>query len=90
MDTHIVHIDLEPFLRDHVRTNVVHECLESGRRVGESEEHDRRFVEPQGSDKCCFPLVFFPKSDIIIPPTYVKLGKDGRVFHVVNKLWDKG
>ena len=29
MDTQIIHIDLEPLVRDHVNEDVVHKCLKS-------------------------------------------------------------
>ena len=43
VDVHVVHVDLKPFLSDHICAYVVHKCLEHGGCVGESKEHDSWF-----------------------------------------------
>jgi hypothetical protein len=40
VDSHVVHVDRQPFLGYLVGEDRIHHCLECGRRVGESEEHD--------------------------------------------------
>ena len=60
MNAHIVHIDFEPFLCNHVCANVIHERLESGGCVREAKEHNHRFVKSQGGNEGHFPLVLFP------------------------------
>ena len=89
MNTHIVHIDLKPFLGNHVCANVVHKCLEGGGHIGEAEEHDCWFVKPKGGDEGCFPLVLFSQLDVVISPLYIELGEEGGVLHVVNEFQDK-
>ena len=43
VDPHIIHVDFKPFLCDHVGTDMIHECLESGGCIAEAEEHDSWF-----------------------------------------------
>ena len=90
MDTHVIHVDLEPFFCNHVCTDVVHKRLEGGGWVGESKEHDCWFVKSQGGDERCLPLVLFSQSDVVVSPLYVKLGEEGRVLHVVDKFRNEG
>ena len=68
---------------------MVHERLEDGRCVGESEEHDHWFVESKGGNECRLPLVLFSQLDVVVFPSYVELGKEGRVLHVIDKFWDE-
>ena len=56
---------------------MVHECLECGGCITESEEHDGEFEESHGSDESSFPLIFFSNTDVVIPPANVKLGEQG-------------
>ena len=79
VDAHVIHVDFEPFFCDHVCTDVVHKHLKGGRCIGKSEEHDCWFVESKGGDECCFPLVFLPKPNVVIPTSDVELGEEGRV-----------
>ena len=84
VNAHVVHVNLKPLLCDHVHANMIHECLEHRGCVGEPKEHDRGFKQPQWGDECHFPLVFFPKPNVVIPPLDVELGKERRVLHIVN------
>ena len=77
MDAKVIHIDFQPFLFEHVSENMVHEHLECGGRITESEEHDSGFEESHGSDESGFPLVFFLNMDIIVSPMNIKLGEQG-------------
>ena len=54
---------------------MVHECLECGGCVTESEEHDGWFKEFHGGNEGSLPLVFFSDANVVIPPTDVKLGE---------------
>ena len=69
-------------------TDVVHERLESGGCIAEAEEHDGWFKYSQRGYEGGFPLVFLSEADVVVFPTYVKLGEDGGVFHVVDEFWD--
>ena len=44
VDAHVVHIDLKPFLSNHVCVYMVHEHLECRGCIGESKEHVSWFV----------------------------------------------
>ena len=56
---------------------MVHECLECGGCIAESEEHDGGFKESHESDESSFPLVFFLNTDVVVSPMNVKLGEQG-------------
>ena len=42
------------------------------------------FEQPKGGDECRFPLIFFPKLNVVIPPSDVELGEERRVLHIIN------
>ena len=69
---------------------MVHECLEGARGIAEAKEHDGQLKKTQGSDECCFPLIFLLDLDVVIPPSDVELGEVSRVFHIVDKFGDEG
>ena len=68
---------------------MVHECLECGRCIAESKEHNGGFEESHGSNEGSFPLVFFLNANVVVSPTNVKFGKQGRFFHVINEFRDE-
>ena len=86
----VVHIDLEPSFGDHIGENMIHEHLKSRRGIAEPKEHYSGFKEAEGSDECCFPLVFLPDANVVITPANVKLGKQCRVLHIIDQLRDEG
>ena len=75
MDTKVIHIDLQPFFSEHVSKDMVHECLQCGGCIIESEEHDGGFEEPHGSNEGSFPLVLLSNVDVVVPPMNVKFGE---------------
>ena len=75
MDPQVVHVNLEPSLGDHVGEDVIHECLKSWRGIAEAEEHHGGFVESKRGDERCFPLVFLPDTNVVIPPPDIELGE---------------
>ena len=77
MDTKIIHVDLQPFFSEHVSEDMVHECLECGGGVIESEEHDSGFEESHGSYEGSFPLVLLSNADVVVSPTNVEFGEQG-------------
>ena len=77
MNTKVIHVDLQPFLSEHVGEDMVHERLECGGCITESKEHDSGFEEPHGSYEGSFPLVFLSNADVIVPPTNVEFGEQG-------------
>ena len=88
-DAKIIHINLEPSFGDHVSKDVVHEGLKCRWCIAEAKEHDNGFKESKGGDECRFPLIGFPDINVVVPPTDVKLGAKGGVFHVVNEFRDE-
>ena len=76
VDEEIIHVDNEPSFSNHITEGVVHETLEGGGGVGEAEEHHGGFEETFVGDEGCFPLVTVLDSHIVVPPSYVELGKD--------------
>ena len=70
----------EPSLSDHVPERVRHESLKGGWGVGHAKEHDSQFIKSLVRDEGSFPLVAFLYSDIVISPSYIKLGEDLGVF----------
>ena len=80
VDKEVVHVNDQPSFRNHVPEGIGHESLKGGRGIGHAKEHDGRFIESSVGDEGCFPLVAFLYSDIVIPPSYVKLGEDLGVF----------
>ena len=90
VDSHVVHIDFKPLLWEHIRKDVVHECLEGGGGITESKEHDSGFEESYGGDERSFPLVFLPDMNVVISPADVELGEQGGFLHVINEFRDEG
>ena len=86
MDAEVIHIDFKPTFSDHISKDVVHKCLEHGWGIAESEEHDCGLKEFERSDKRSLPLIRFSNSDVVIPPTDVKLGEQGGVLHIVDEF----
>ena len=77
MDAEVIHVDLQPFFSEHVGEDVVHECLECGGCITESEEHDSRFEESHGGYEGSFPLVFLLNADVVVSPMNVEFGEQG-------------
>ena len=44
VNAHVIHVDLKPFLCNHICTYVIHECLRCRGCIGESEEHNSRLI----------------------------------------------
>ena len=80
----IVHIDFQPKFSDHVGKDVIHECLEGGWSVAETEEHDSGFKQVKGSDEGSFPLIRFLDANVVISPSYIEFGEVGGVLHVIH------
>ena len=89
MDAEVVHIDFKPMFSNHISKDVVHKRLERGWGIAEPKEHNCGFKESERSDKRSLPLIRFLNSDVVIPPTDVKLGGQGGILHVVDEFRDK-
>ena len=88
-DKEVVHINDKPSFGDHVSEGVVHESLESCRRVGKSEEHYCRFKEALVRDEGSLPLVAVLDANIVVPPANIKLSKQFGVFEFVDEVRDE-
>jgi len=68
---------------------IIHELLESGGGIGETEEHDGGFEEAFVGNKGGFPLVSVFDSDIVIAPSDIELGEYFGVFEFVDEVGDQ-
>ena len=64
--------------------------MKGGGGIGHAEEHDSGFVKSSVGDEGGFPLVAFFYLDIVISPSYIKLGEDFGVFKFVDEIRDQG
>ena len=69
---------------------MVHKCLEGAGGIAKAKEHDGWLKKTQGSDECCFPLIFLLDSDIVVPPSDVELGEVSGVLHIIDEFRDEG
>ena len=90
VDSHVVHVDLQPLLWKHICEDVVHEGLKGGGSITESKEHDSGFKESHGGDESGLPLIFLLDANVVISPTNVEFGEQGGFFHVVDEFGDQG
>ena len=86
---YVIHVDSEPSLGDLFVEHGVHHGLEGGWRVGQSEEHYRRFEESPVGDKGGFMSVLFNDLDRVVPPLDVNTGDELCISQVVDELQDK-
>ena len=68
----VIHVDCHVPFADQVMEYRVHHGLERGGGVGESEEYDRRFVQPFVSYEGCFPSVLWFDEYFVVPPFNIK------------------
>ena len=79
VDGYVVHVDrYAPFVNE-VAEYHVHHSLESGWRVGKSEEHDCWFIESFVGDERCLPSVFWFDEYFIVSPLDVNAGEFGAI-----------
>src|SRR5271154_1603530 len=87
----IVHVHTHrPFINQ-LFENVVHHSLEGRWTVGETKEHNERFIEPAIGSEGSLPFVSSFNSNIIVSPAHVKLGEVLGVCcrNTVHDVWDK-
>ena len=63
--------------------------LGCGRGVAKTKEHDGGFEESFVGDEGHLPLVIIFDTDIVVPPTNVKLGEVASIFQLVYEVGDK-
>ena len=86
----VIHVNDKPSFCDHIAKGVIHEALESGGGIGETEEHHRKFKESFIGDKGSFPLMSIFDSDIIVSPLDVELGEDFRPLEFIDEVRNEG
>ena len=74
VDEDIVEIDDYEEI-DHVREDVVHKRLESGRRVRHPERHDEIFEGTVTGAEGGFPFVSLGDADVVVTPPEIDLGE---------------
>jgi len=87
-DEEVIHVDDEPSFCDHVPEGVIHESLESGRGVGEAEEHDSRFKETFMGDEGGFPLMSIFDADVVVAPSNIEFCEDFSIPEFIDKVRD--
>jgi hypothetical protein len=88
VDCNVIHIDREPSLCHLLSEYHVHHHLEGGRQVCEAKKHYCWFEQSFWHEEGCLPLVSFLNANIVVSPTYVKLGEEGISAKAINSLWD--
>ena len=86
----VIHVNDEPSFCDHIVKGVIHEALESGRRIGKTKEHHSGFEESLMGDEGGFPLMPVFDSDIIVSPLDIELGKDFHPLEFIDKVRNEG
>ena len=86
----VIHVNDKPSFHDHIVKRVIHEALESGGGIGETEEHYCRFKESFMGDEGSFPLISVFDSDIIISPSDIELGEDFCPLEFIDEVRNEG
>jgi hypothetical protein len=70
----VIHVDENATFKDFNMEDVVHHRLECAGGIGESKEHDKRFIEAMIHSESCLPLIAFLNPNIIVTPSDVQFG----------------
>ena len=57
VNAEVIHVNFKPSFSHHIRDDMIHESLEHGGCIAETEEHDCRFIESEGGDEGSFSLI---------------------------------
>ena len=90
VDSDVIHIDWQPSLHNFHLKYGVHHHLECGWGVGETKEHDSGLKEPLLGEESCFLLISFFDANVVISPSYIKLGEQGTSLEAINYLRNEG
>src|SRR6267154_584822 len=74
-DYDVIHIDYHIACSDLIAESGIHHGLESGRRIGESKEHNSGLEESSVRLEGCFPSISIFDTDIIISPSYIEFSE---------------
>ena len=86
----VVHVNDKPSFLDVVSEVKVHKCLKCQWGATKSEKHHRWFEQSKRRNEGSLPLITLLDSNVIIPPSYVKLGKERELAKIVDEVGDKG
>ena len=68
----VIHVADGLIAIDEGAEDVIHHCLEGGRQVAQSEEHDKGFKQSAVCGEGCLPLIPFLQLDIVETPAEVQ------------------
>ena len=88
VDEEVVHVNDELSFCDYIPERIGHKSLKSGGRVGHAKEHDSGFVESLVGNEGGLLLVTIFDLDVVISPSYIKLGEDLGIFEFVDEVGD--
>ena len=88
-DGEVVHVDDKPSIPDVISKVEIHECLECWWGATKSKKHHRWFEQPQRRNEGSFPFISLLDPNIVIPPSYIELGKEGKLAKVIDEVGDK-
>ena len=86
----VIHVDNKPSVADIVGKVKIHECLECWGRSTKPEKHYCWFEQPKRHDECSLPFISFLDLNIVVTPSYIKLGEERELSEVVDEVGDKG
>ena len=89
IDKKVVHVDNEPSFCDHIAKGVIHELLKGGRGIGKTKEYYGWFEESFMGNESSLPLVPVFDTDIVIPPTDIKLDENLCSLEFINEIRDE-
>ena len=90
VDGKVIHVYQEPSLCHLFPKYGIHHHPEGGRGIHKTEEHDCQFKESFWGEEGCFPFISWFYVYVVVPPLYVKLGKQCASTQAVNSLGNKG
>ena len=64
----------------------IHQGAKSGRCIGESKRHDKKFIGPVPCYACCLRLVPFRNADLLIPRAQVELSEVPRMPQLIEEI----
>jgi hypothetical protein len=89
-DEDVVEVDDYLAGGDKIAEELVHHCLESRRRVCETKEHNKWFVEATVGYKGGFSLVSLLDTDIVVAPAHVQRCEVMGALQLVDHFLDQG
>src|ERR1700742_3024371 len=88
-DENIVHIHHHNTFINQTLEDLIHHCLEGGRTVSETKEHDSRLKESSICTEGRFPLITILDPDVVISPPYIQFGEELCFGYLGNEVRDQ-